>query len=130
MFAYTLGGPVSVIRPWEILETTEYAAWFAGLTKKQQKAVLMRLQSLSEAGPALGRPYADSLRGSRHRGLKELRVSSGGHLRVLFIFDPHRRCVLLLGGDKAQDSKWNDWYREAIPRAEALYEQHLRREKE
>jgi len=130
VFAYTLGGPVSVTGPWDILETTEYAAWFAGLTEKQQKAVLMRLQSLSEAGPALGRPYADSLRGSRHRGLKELRVSSGGHLRVLFIFDPHRRCVLLLGGDKAQDSKWNDWYREAIPRAEALYEQHLRREKE
>ena len=116
--------------PWEILETTEYAAWFAGLTEKQQKAVLRRVQTLSEAGPSLGRPYADSLRGSRHRGLKELRVSSGGHLRVLFIFDPQRRCVLLLGGNKAQDSKWNDWYREAIPRAEVLYEQHLKGENE
>ena len=37
MFTYTLGGPVSVTGPWEILETTEYAAWFAGLTEKEQK---------------------------------------------------------------------------------------------
>ena len=43
MFAYTLGGPVSVTGPWEILETTEYAAWFAGLTEKQQSAIRERV---------------------------------------------------------------------------------------
>lgn len=113
---------------WEILETTEYAAWFEALTRKQQDAVLRRVQSLSEVGPALGRPYVDSLRGSRFKGLKELRIASGGHLRVLFIFDPSRRCVLLLGGDKSRDNMWNDWYTSAITRAETIYERHLRGE--
>jgi hypothetical protein len=113
---------------WEILETTEYAAWFEALTRKQQDAVLRRVQSLSEVGPALGRPYVDSLRGSRFKGLKELRIASGGHLRVLFIFYPSRRCVLLLGGDKSRDNMWNDWYTSAITRAETIYERHLRGE--
>jgi len=114
---------------WDILETTEYSDWFAGLTGKQQGAVLLRVQSLSEHGPSLGRPYVDSLRGSRFKGLKELRIASGGHLRVLFIFDPLRRCVLLLGGDKAEGNKWNSWYASAIARAETIYERHLRGER-
>ena len=114
--------------PWDILETTEYSDWFAGLTDKQQNAVHLRVQIVSESGPSLGRPYVDSLRGSQHKGLKELRIASGGHLRVLFIFDPLRRCVLLLGGDKAEGNKWNSWYASAIARAETIYERHLRGE--
>ncbi|MFM9082439.1 MAG: type II toxin-antitoxin system RelE/ParE family toxin [Actinomycetota bacterium] len=112
--------------PWEILETTEYTAWFGGLTEKQQTAVRNRVEALAWGGPSLGRPYVDSLRGSRYSGLKELRVSSGGHLRILFIFDGARRCLLILGGDKSQDSKWNNWYRTAIPEAELIYERYRR----
>lgn len=114
--------------PWDILETTEFSDWFAGLTGKQQTAVRLRVQIVNENGPSLGRPYVDSLRGSRYKGLKELRIASGGHLRVLFIFDPMRRCVLLLGGDKAKDNMWNTWYTSAINKAEDIYEQHLRGE--
>jgi len=42
---------------------------------------------------------------------------------VLFAFDPRQVALLLVGGDKA--GNWKRWYREAIPRAEALYEAHL-----
>ena len=45
-------------------------------------------------------------------------------MRILFIFDPVRNAVLLVAGDKS--GRWNEWYREAIPTAEALYDQYLK----
>ena len=111
--------------PWEILETTEYTAWFGGLTEKQQTAINRRLEFLRSLGPAATRPYVDTINGSTVSNLKELRVSSSGVLRVLFAFDPKRRAVLLFGGDKSTDSKWNDWYPSAIAEAEAIYSRHL-----
>ncbi len=55
--------------------------------------------------------------------MKELR-SVGGHLRALFAFDPRRRAVILLGGDKTND--WTGWYKRNIPVADKLYDRHLR----
>jgi len=59
---------------------------------------------------------------SRHANMKELRPLRGD-LRIIFEFDPRRMAVLLLGGDKSR--KWNQWYREMIPVADQLYDQHL-----
>jgi hypothetical protein len=72
-----------------------------------------------EKGPALGRPLVDTIVGSTLSNLKELRVSKSGALRILFVFDPLRQAVLLLGGNKT--GRWEEWYREAIPEAERLY---------
>ena len=58
-------------------------------------------------------------------GMKELRISSGGALRVLFAFDPRRTAVLLLGGDKSKGSKWNDWYQYAIPIADSIADREI-----
>ena len=60
---------------------------------------------------------------SRHNNMKELRVSKGGALRVLFAFDPRRHAILLLGGDKS--GRWSEWYRWAVPAADDLYDTHL-----
>jgi len=49
--------------------------------------------------------------------------SIGGHIRILFAFDPAREAILLVGGDKT--GRWNDWYRENIPIADDLYDEHL-----
>lgn len=51
--------------------------------------------------------------------MKELR-SSGGNLRALFAFDPRRRAVVLVGGDKTGD--WSGWYKRNIPRADRRYD--------
>lgn len=110
---------------WEVIETTEYSEWFVTLTHKQQRSIFERLELLKMHGPGLTRPYADTLRGSRHTNLKELRISSEGTLRILFGFDPERSAVLLLGGDKSELSLWNDWYRGAIKRADEVFEQHI-----
>ena len=67
------------------------------------------------------RPLVDTLGNSRLANLKELRPR-GGHLRVLFGFDPRRVAILLLGGDKT--GAFTEWYVEMIPLAERLYDEH------
>ena len=43
--------------------------------------------------------------------------------RILYVFDPRRNALLLLGGDKTGNDRW---YEENVPRAEQIYEQYLK----
>jgi hypothetical protein len=99
--------------------------WLAALTDDQQHAVLAAIELLEERGPALGRPIVDRVQGSRHHKMKELRPPGLAEsvLRVLFAFDSERRGALLIGGDKAEDSRWNRWYDTWIPVADDLLDQ-------
>lgn len=54
--------------------------------------------------------------------MKEL-IPPGGHIRVLFAFDPRRTAILLVGGDKRD--RWNEWYGEMVPLTDELYDKHL-----
>jgi hypothetical protein len=110
---------------WEVVGTTEFESWYLSLTEPQAGAVDARIDLLQEVGPTLGRPTVDHIEGSRHHNMKEIRCSKDGALRVLFIYDPIRRAALLLGGNKADDSEWSDWYATAIPRADDIYERYL-----
>jgi hypothetical protein len=56
--------------------------------------------------------------------MKELRCGTAAAIRVLFIFDPRRTALLLLGGAKA--GAWEDWYEQAVPVADELYEIYLK----
>lgn len=82
----------------------------------------MAVDKLGENGPALGRPLVDTIKGSRYPNMKELRPF-GGNIRVLIALDPRRTAILLLGGDKT--GQWREWYEEAIPEADRLYEVYL-----
>lgn len=108
---------------WEVEYTDQFEEWWRDLSEEQQEALDAGVQLLQEHGPALGRPLVDQISGSRHQNMKELRISEGGTLRVLFAFDPRRTAILLLGGDKR--GQWNRWYRTAIPRADDLFDEHL-----
>jgi hypothetical protein len=116
---------VSVIvwRVWEVLCTDEFGAWFEALDEAQQDAVIARVDLLETEGPSLGRPTVDTIIGARHPNMKELRVSKGGAIRILFAFDPRRQAVLLIGGDKT--GRWRGWYERAIPLADDLFDQYL-----
>lgn len=46
----------------------------------------------------------------------------GRPLRTLFCFDPRRKAILLIGGDKAGDSRFYD---RMIPRVDALFDEHF-----
>lgn len=85
---------------------------------------------LGEHGPQLGRPIVDTVSRSRHRNMKELRPGSSGRteLRLLFAFDPQRRAIFLVAGDKA--GNWQRWYTKNIPVADDLFDTHLRDLKE
>ena len=108
---------------WEVEYTDEFGDWWGGLTSEQQEALDDRVMLLAEAGPSLRRPVVGEITSSRHANMKELRVSKGGALRVLFAFDPRRHAILLVGGDKS--GQWQEWHNWAIPRADALYDSHL-----
>jgi len=107
---------------WNIELTDEAADWYVGLNRRDQLKIGAAIDSLEERGPTLGRPHVDSIKGSRHHNMKELR-SVGGHLRALFCFDPVRNAIVLIGGDKTDD--WTGWYERTIPRADDLYDDYL-----
>ncbi len=107
---------------WEIEYTDEFGIWWATLTVKEQEAIRATVEVLEKLGPGLGRPHVDTVRGSRHANMKELRPH-GGHNRILFAFNPQRMAILLIGGNKTH--RWQAWYDEMIPIADALYDQHL-----
>jgi hypothetical protein len=107
---------------WDVEYTDQFRAWWDDLTEDEQDAVATGVKLLMERGPSLGRPFVDTVQGSRHSNMKELRPR-GGNLRVLFAFDPRRSAILLLGGDKT--GQWEDWYQANVPRADSLYDEHL-----
>ncbi len=110
---------------WEVLVTAEYQAWLSSLPKHGQTAIAVDLEVLRLSGPQLGRPHADHLKGSRHDNMKELRTASGGSAyRSLFAFDPKRRAILLVGGDKAGQQQ-SRFYKALTKQADALFDQHL-----
>lgn len=98
---------------WEVEYTDEFETWWDGLTIEQQEAVGQRVELLAQRGPALKRPVVGEIKGSAFDPqMKELVVEEHGSLRVLFIFDPRRTAILLLGGDKT--GQWKQWYREGL----------------
>ena len=103
------------------------AEWLASLDGGSREQVVAALELLEEHGPQLGRPLVDTVTGSRHQNMKELRPGSSGRseLRILFAFDPERQAILLIAGDKA--GNWSRWYRRNIPLADDLFEDHLTR---
>jgi len=107
---------------WDVEGTDQFAEWYAQLEDEQQDAVNAAVDLLADRGPALGRPIVGAIVGSSIKNMKEL-VPPVPHLRVLFVFDPRRTAILLIGGDKT--GRWQQWYDEFIPLAEKLYAKYL-----
>ena len=105
---------------YEIYVLSGCEKWLNSLPEKDYEALAGRIDLLAEQGPATPRPTVDTIKGSRHSNMKELR---SGKLRMLFAFDPQTQAVLLLGGSK-QD-RWTQWYEENIPVADDLYDDWL-----
>jgi hypothetical protein len=101
--------------------------WLLEWDQASYDLVIAALELLTERGPQLGRPLSDSVKGSRHKNLKELRPGSAGRseVRVLYAFDPKRRGILLVAGDKR--GRWSKWYEENIPIADERFDEHLQR---
>ena len=106
----------------EVVVTDEFKTWYEALLIDEQQSVFRVVTLLEARGVSLGYPHSSAIEGSRHP-LRELRVQHEGRpYRVLYAFDPARKAVLLLGGDKGGNDRF---YEQAIPRAEALWERYL-----
>src|ERR1700736_6097420 len=115
---------------WAVEMADEFEPEFNVLHENVQTEVLALSLVLEEFGPQLGRPRVDTLNGSRHANMKELRFSAAdGEWRVAFAFDPKRRAILLVAGDKSGGSE-RRFYRELIRRADHRFDAHLARVKQ
>ncbi|WP_092552618.1 type II toxin-antitoxin system RelE/ParE family toxin [Actinoplanes derwentensis] len=115
---------------WEIRVTHEFLRWVDTLDGDSYDQIVSAIDRLAEVGPGLGRPFVDRVEGSQVHNMKELRPGSSGRseIRIMFVFDPWRSAILLIGGDKS--GNWSGWDRQAIPRAEELYQQYLKERQE
>jgi hypothetical protein len=110
---------------WEIEATEAYAEWWESLTRQEQKDTAAIVELLEERGAHLPHPYSSGIEGSKYSHMRELRIQSHGDpIRVFYAFDPRRVAILLIGGIKTGKEK--RFYKDYIPKADKLYEQHLK----
>ena len=112
---------------WAVAFHSELVPEFRDLHGQVQDEVYAIGRLLEQLGPQSGRPQVDTLNGSRHANMKEMRFSAaGGEWRVAFAFDPVRRAVLLVAGDKSGGSQ-RRFYRALIAKADERFDRHLAR---
>jgi hypothetical protein len=112
---------------WAVEIANEFEPEFDALPEQVRTEILALSLVLEEFGPQLGRPRVDTLNGSRHANMKELRFSAAdGEWRLAFAFDPKRNAILLVAGDKSGNSQ-KRFYRELIRKADDRFDAHLAR---
>ncbi|KPH83178.1 hypothetical protein AE618_00110 [Bosea vaviloviae] len=97
--------------------------WFLNLESSIRVEIAAKISLLQQVGPTLGRPHADTLKGSAYPNMKELRVQIGGDpWRIFFAFDPRRSAILLVDGNKGGDGRFHEVN---LPIADERYRDHL-----
>ena len=110
---------------WNVLFHDDFAVEFAALAESLQDELLAHALLLRDFGPGLGRPTVDTLKGSKHTNMKEVRCAWTGEVwRVAFAFDPERQAILLVGGDKGGADQ-RRFYKRLIAVADERFDGHL-----
>ena len=110
---------------WTCFLHPDFVLEFKELPSPVQEELLATVGLLERFGPSLGRPFADTLRGSKHANMKELRFEAdNGEWRLAYAFDPERQGILLVAGDKSGGSS-RLFYRRLIARADRRLDLHL-----
>jgi hypothetical protein len=113
--------------PWVVLFEDEFEQEFLALQQEVQDELMAHAKLLQDYGPQLGRPHVDTLKGSKHANMKEIRFSAAdGVWRAAFAFDPRRRAVVLVAGNKAGISE-ERFYKRLIAKADKRYAAHVQR---
>ena len=110
---------------WTVILQDDFHNELALLEEDLQDEIFAHAKLLAQFGPNLGRPAVDTLKGSCHANMKEMRLDWNGEVwRVAFAFDPKRQAILLVGGDKAGADQ-RRFYKRLIAIADARYDDHL-----
>jgi hypothetical protein len=84
------------------------------------------LDHLEEDGPFLGRPEVDTLSGSGHKNMKEIRIKFVQQVwRFAFAFDPDQTAIILCGGEK-QGKNEDLFYKQLIKKADPRFDSWLK----
>ena len=115
---------------WTVEIGDEFEPEFNDLHEDVRNEILALSRLLQQFGRQLGRPRVDTLNGSRHANMKELRFSAAdGEWRAAFAFDPKRKAILLVAGDKSGGSE-KKFYKQLIAKADQRFDAHLNRLKQ
>ena len=114
---------------WTVELAPEFEPELLALSAEVRIELLAQTRVIERFGPMTGRPRVDTLKGSRHANMKELRFdAAGGVWRAAFAFDPERKAILLVAGDKSGRSE-RAFYRRLIATADKRFDAHLKRMK-
>jgi hypothetical protein len=110
---------------WDVAFHPDFLAEYDEFSAEVQDELQAIIKLLAEFGPQLKRPGADTLNGSKHANMKELRFDADkGVWRVAYAFDSDRRGILLVGGDKSGVSS-RKFYKALIRKADERFDEHL-----
>ena len=116
---------VILLMPWTVTFHDAFEAEFDELAADVQDELIAQARVVEEFGPQAGRPRVDTLNGSKHANMKELRFDADdGVWRVAFAFDPARDAVLLVAGDKSGGGE-KRFYKKLIKTADERFDEHL-----
>jgi hypothetical protein len=85
----------------------DFEAEFESMDEDVQDALLAAAKAVQMAGPKAGRPYVDTLGGSKHANMKE------------------RRAIILTAGAK-QGMSQRLFYKRLVKKADARFDSHLK----
>jgi hypothetical protein len=110
---------------WRVEYHPTFLSEFAKLSEPVQDEIAALAEALKQVGPHMKRPRSDTLNGSKHANMKELRFEADdGVWRVAYAFDPERKGILLVAGDKSGTSQ-SRFYKALIKRADERFDEHL-----
>ena len=76
---------------WKVSTSATFDHWFSEIGEAEKAEIIAKVELLKLLGPKLGRPHADTLNGSKHANMKELRADTADCvMRIAFAFDPGR----------------------------------------
>jgi hypothetical protein len=113
---------------WTVEFADEFDPEYDALDPEAQDELLAQLRVVEQQGPQAKRPRVDTLKGSKHANMKELRFSAaGGEWRAAFAFDPERKAIVLVAGDKSGEGSQRRFYKSLIATADERFDAHLER---
>jgi len=111
--------------PWPVHFHADFVPEVRALSGLVQRELAALVVVLKLFGPHMRRPGSDTLAGARHANMKELRFDAdGGVWRVAYAFDPERKAILLVAGDKSGVGQ-KRFYRSLIRKADDRFDVHL-----
>jgi len=108
---------------WKVGYTDEFEQWWNALSEEEQISLDSAVRLIEARGPNLGFRHTSGIEYSKHIHMRELRTQQPGRpYRTVYVFDPGRMAILLIGGDKTGDDRW---YEVNVLVADQLYDEHL-----